>query len=448
MSMKSGSFVRTMLSIAVPVTLQNLLFSSFTLVDTVMIGRLGDTPLAAVGMAGKWSWFLSIVFFGCTSGAGVFMAQYFGAGNTKGIRRTYGLMTILTLAASILFALAALIAPKAIVSLFTDDQEAVRIGAQYLRIIALSYPFQALARSGGMLLQSTQRVMIPFIGAACSVVTNVVLNALLIFGLCGFPALGVEGAAIASAIAAVVNMAVIYAAGYRQNTMLRTPVSDMLDIRRDFVKEYVRIGAPTMFNETTWSLSILIYSAIFGHMSTEGYAAVTVVKSIEDLMCVAIFGLGSSCAVMIGSMIGRGEIDKAKYCARMHLILVVGLSLVIGAAVLAARHPIISLFGVSGAVRADAAVILAIYALEMWLRNIPYLLVVGIFRAGGDTKYALIVDFAAAYLVGIPLTALAGLVLHWSLPVTYLIMYLVEDVLKVFLYGAHYRSGKWIRPVA
>ena len=156
MSMKSGSFVRTMLSIAVPVTLQNLLFSSFTLVDTVMIGRLGDTPLAAVGMAGKWSWFLSIVFFGCTSGAGVFMAQYFGADNTKGIRRTYGLMTILTLAASILFMLAALLAPQAIVSLFTGDPEAMRIGAQYLRIIALSYPFQALARSGGMLLQSTQ----------------------------------------------------------------------------------------------------------------------------------------------------------------------------------------------------------------------------------------------------------------------------------------------------
>ena len=447
MSKGSSGFIRTMLSIAIPVTLQNLLFSSFTLVDTVMIGRLGDTPLAAVGMAGKWSWFLSIVFFGCTSGAGVFMAQYFGAGNKKGIHRTYGLMTILTLGASLLFMLAALIAPEAIISLFTDDQQAVQIGAAYLRIIALCYPFQAMARSGGMLLQSTQRVMIPFVGAACSVATNVVLNAVLIFGLCGFPALGVKGAAIASAIAAVVNVVVIYAAGLRTDTMLRAPLADMLNIRRDFVKDYVRIGAPTMFNETTWSLGILIYSAIFGHMSTEAYAAVTVVKSIEDLTCVAVFGLGSSCAVMIGSMIGRGEIDRAKYCAKAHLILVTALSVVIGVVVLLLRYPIISLFGVSGAVRSSASGVLAIYAMEMWLRNIPYMLVVGIFRAGGDTKYALFVDFASAYLVGIPLTAIAGLVLHMSLPVTYLIMYLVEDVLKVILYGAHYRSGKWIRPV-
>jgi len=443
----SGSFVKTMLSIAIPVTLQNLLFSSFTLVDTLMIGQLGDTPLAAVGMAGKWSWFLSIVFFGCTSGAGVFMAQYFGAGNVKGIRRTYGLMCILTLGASVLFALAALFAPQAILSLFTKDTEAIRLGTAYLRIIALSYPFQALSKAGGMLLQSTQRVMIPFIGAACSVAANIVLNALLIFGLCGFPALGVEGAAIASAIAAAVNMAVIYAAGLKTNSMLRAPLSDMLDIRRDFVKDYIRIGAPTMFNETTWSLSILIYSAIFGHMGTQEYAAVTVVRSIEDLMCVAIFGLGASCAVMIGSMIGRGEIDKAKHCANAHLKQVVSLSVVIGAAVLLLRRPIISLFGVSDVVTADAAVLLAIFALEMWLRNIPYMLVVGIFRAGGDTRYALFVDFGTAYLIGIPLTALAGLVLHWSLPVTYLIMYLLEDAIKVFLYGAHYRSGKWIKPV-
>ncbi|MBQ2989955.1 MAG: MATE family efflux transporter [Clostridia bacterium] len=447
MSKSYPGFLRTMLSLAIPVTLQNLLFSSFTLVDTLMIGRLGDTQLAAVGMAGKWSWFLSIVFFGCASGAGVFIAQYFGAGNTKGIHRTYGLMTILTLLASAVFMLAGVIAPQAIVSMFTSDPEAIRYGASYLRIIALCYPFQAISRSGSMLLQSTQKPTIPFIGAACSVAANVVLNALLIFGLCGFPALGVEGAAIATALSAVLNTVVIYFIGLRQRTLLCASVSDMLDIRGGFVKDYLRIAAPTLFNETTWSLGILVYSAIFGHMSTEAYAAVTVVRSIEDLMCVAIFGMGASCAAMIGSLIGRGEIDRAKYCAKAHLVFVEVLSVVIGVVVLLLRGPIIALFGVSESVGADAAVILAIYASVMWLRNIPYMLVVGIFRAGGDTKYALYVDFAAAYLLGIPLTALSGLVLHWSLPVTYLIMYVLEDILKVFLYGTHYLSGKWIKPV-
>ena len=436
-----------MLSIAVPLTLQNLLFSSFTLIDTVMVGRLGDLPLAAVGMAGKWSWFLNIVLFGCTSGAAVFIAQYFGAGDKKGIHRTYGLMTMLALAASVVFMLCALLIPETVVRLFTSDPEAIAAASVYLRLIALSYPFQALAKAAATLLQSTQRVVIPFIGAACSVVTNVVLNALLIFGLCGFPAMGVAGAAVASAVAAVVNMLVIYGLGLAKDTMLRAPLSAMLDISRGFVRDYIRVGAPAMFNETVWAMSILIYSSIFGHMSTEAYAAITVAKSIEDLTCVAVFGMCSACAVMIGSYVGQGRYDAAKACAKYHIIVVTVMSAVIGASLFILKEPIMSLFGVSETVRADSLAVIMIYGAEMALRNIPLMFVVGTFRAGGDTKYGLIVDTFSAYLIGIPLTAFAGLVLHMSVPVTYAIMYFVEDFLKTIVYGKHFFSGKWIKPV-
>jgi len=441
------SFTRTMLSIAIPLTLQNLLFSSFTLIDTVMVGRLGDLPLAAVGMAGKWSWFLNIVLFGCTSGAAVFIAQYFGAGDQRGIHRTYGLMTILSVAAGTLFMAMALLMPERIIGMFTNDSDAIAAASVYLRCIAVSYPFQALAKSAGTLLQSTQRVVIPFVGAACSVTTNIVLNALLIFGLCGFPALGVMGAAIASAASVIVNVLVIYLLGFAKKTMLRAPVSSMLDISRAFVRDYVRVGAPAMFNETIWALSILIYSAIFGHMSTEAYAAITVAKSIEDLSCVAVFGLCSACAVMIGSFVGQGKYDQAKACARYHIVLVTAMSVVIGGSLFFLKGPIMSLFGVSETVRADSMAVMMIYGAEMALRNIPLMLVVGTFRAGGDTKYGLIVDAFSAYLIGIPVTAFAGLVLHLSVPVTYAIMYFVEDALKTVIYGRHFFSGKWIKPV-
>lgn len=386
------NFTRTMLSIAIPLTLQNLLFSSFTLIDTVMVGRLGDLPLAAVGMAGKWSWFLNIVLFGCTSGAAVFIAQYFGAGDKKGIHRTYGLMSILALTASFIFMACALLIPEKVIGMFTSDPEAIAAASVYLRCIALSYPFQAMAKSASTLLQSTQRVVIPFIGAACSVVTNVTLNALLIFGLCGFPAMGVAGAAVASAIAAVVNMTVIYTLGLARGSMLRAPVSALLDISRGFVRDYIRVGAPAMFNETIWAMSILIYSSIFGHMSTEAYAAITVAKSIEDLTCVAVFGMCSACAVMIGSYVGQGKYDHAKACARYHIAVVTVMSAIIGASLFVLKGPIMSLFGVSETVRADSMAVIMVYGAEMALRNIPLMFVVGTFRAGGDTKYGLIVD--------------------------------------------------------
>ena len=436
-----------MLSIAVPVTLQNLLFSSLTFIDTLMIGTLGDLPLAAVGMAGKWTWFLGIVLFGFSSGAAVFIAQYYGAGDERGIHRTHGLMGVCTLGVSLLFTAMALLMPEKIIGLFTRDPAAIKTACVYLRIVSLAYPFQALRRTAGTVLESTQQVVIPFASAVCSVATNIVLNALLIYGLCGFPALGVAGAAIATVLASAVDAAVIHAAGLKKKTLLRAPLSQLTDIHGDFVLHYLRIGAPALFNETTWALSNLIYSAIYGHMSTQAYASITICKSIEDLTCVAIFGLASSCAVMLGSYVGQGDMEKTKGCAWYHLKLTVVLSLLIGFLVVLLRGGILSVFGVSDAVRADAARVLVVYGLELALRNIPYMLVVGIFRAGGDTKYALAVDFGCAYLIGIPLTAAAGLVLRLSVPVTYLIMYLSEDVLKVFLYGRHFLSEKWIRPV-
>ena len=436
-----------MLSIAVPVTLQNLLFSSLTFIDTLMIGKLGDLPLAAVGMAGKWTWFLGIVLFGFSSGAAVFIAQYYGAGDTRGIHRTHGLMGACALGVSLLFTALALLIPERIIGLFTRDPAAIETACVYLRIVALAYPFQALRRTAGTVLESTQQVVIPFVSAICSVVTNIALNALLIYGLCGFPRLGVAGAAIATVMASVVDACVIHAIGILKRTMLCASPSQLFHIDGGFVKRYLAIGAPAMVNETIWALSNLIYSAIYGHMSTQAYASITICKSIEDLTCVAIFGLASSCAVMLGSYVGRGDIDRANGCAAYHLKLTAILSLAIGLLVVVLRHGILSVFGVSETVRAQAAAVLVVYGLEMTVRNIPYMLVLGIFRAGGDTKYALIVDTVCAYLIGIPLTALAGLVLHLSVPVTYLVMYLSEDAIKVFVYGRHYLSQKWIKPV-
>ena len=202
-----------------------------------------------------------------------------------------------------------------------------------------------------------------------------------------------------------------------------------------------------MFNETIWAMSILIYSSIFGHRSTEAYAAITVAKSIEDLTCVAVFGMCSACAVMIGSYVGQGKYDHAKACARYHIAVVTVMSAIIGASLFVLKGPIMSLFGVSETVRADSMAVIMVYGAEMALRNIPLMFVVGTFRAGGDTKYGLIVDSITAYLIGIPLTAFVGLVLHMPVPFTYAVMYFVEDFVKTIIYGRHFLSGKWIRPV-
>ena len=225
---------------------------------------------------------------------GTLIARYYGADDTAGIHRTYGLMTVGTQAASALFMLIALLSPEAVVRLFSSDAETITLGASYLRIIAISYPFLALTRGGGTLLQSTGRVMIPFVGSLISVAVNIVLNALLIFGLCGFPALGVQGAAIASLISAIVNALVVYGAGLAKKTLLRTGLSALRGITGSFIRDFAVVSTPAMLNETMWALGNLMYSSVYGHMGTGAYASITGVRTIEELMSVAVMGLCSS----------------------------------------------------------------------------------------------------------------------------------------------------------
>ena len=170
--------------------------------------------------------------------------------------------------------------------------------------------------AGGTLLQSTGDVMIPFVGSMISVAVNITLNALLIFCLCGYPALGVQGAAIASLTSSIVGALVIYGAGIAKKTLLRTGPGGLAGITGGFIRSFAQVSMPAMLNESMWALGNLLYSSIFGHIGTGAYASITVVKSIEELTSVAVMGLCSSCAVMIGSAIGRGDVPLCKLCAR------------------------------------------------------------------------------------------------------------------------------------
>ena len=304
-------FTRTLLSIAVPVTLQNLLASSFTLIDTMMIGKLGDTPLAAVGMAGKWTWFLTIVFFGFSSGASVFISQFYGAGDDAGMRRTYGLMTVGTQAAALLFMLAALLFPDGIVRLFSSDEQAIALGASYLRIIALSYPFLALTRGGGTLLQSTGDVMIPFVGSLISVAVNITLNALLIFGLCGFPALGVQGAAIATVIGQLIGAAAALWFNRVKNPVIHVRLKGYRFLWQD-VADIYRVGLPTIVMQAIGSVMTFAVNGILLGVSSTAVAFFGIYYKLQNFLMMPVNGLGQAAIPVVGFNYGSGQSDRVK----------------------------------------------------------------------------------------------------------------------------------------
>ena len=440
------SFWRALLPLALPIALQNLLMTSFRLVDTLMIGRLGDVSIAAVGLAGQVSFLVELIGFGLSSGSAVFIAQYHGAGNLDGIRRTFGATILFGLPAGLLATAAALLFPEEIMGLLTNEQPLIEEGARYLRYACFSYAALTVYQSLCTTLRSTEQVRLPLISSSICAAANAALNYLFIFGGLGIAPMGVAGAGLATAITSILNPAIILAVSFVQKNILIAPLKKLLALRGFFLTYWKRV-LPVLINELLWSLSIVGLNMVFGRMGTENYAALTVMRTIENIVFVFFVGICNACNILVGKHIGAGEIELGKRYAKRFLCLVPVFGVVLGTLVVLLRTPVLSLFDISEAARSMASAMLIVYAVDVSIRNIPYLCVVGIFRAGGDTRTGLIGDVSVQYFLVLPTVILCGLVLKLPFFWTFVISLIVDDAGKLAVYLPRFLSMKWIQPV-
>ncbi len=441
------SFFREMLPLALPIALQNLLAASFRLVDTLMLGQLSGNALAAVDLAGQVSFFVDLISFGVSSGCAVFLAQYHGARNRDGIHRVMGVALATLVPIGMLATVLSVAFPHTIMEIMTDDGSLREIGVSYLTAAAYSYVFIAINMVLSTVLRSTERVRLPLIASGTSAALNALLNYVLIFGKLGFPALGARGAGVATAISSAVGPVILLSVSIVKRNVLIAPLKKIFDIRRFFLPFWKR-SLPAFLNETLWSLSIVVVNVIFGHMGSENYAGLSTVRTIENLVFVFFIGVCHSCNILVGKHIGAGDETGARRIARSFLFLTPLLGLALGAIVLVLRGPVVDLFRISDTSKSVARSLLLMYAFEVGVRNVPYIEVVGIFRAGGDTRIGFYGDLSVQYLVVIPIAAVLGLVLKLPFVTTFVVMQICDDVTKNLIYYIHYRKGNWIKPVS
>lgn len=441
------AFFREMLPLAIPIALQNLLMASFRLVDMLMLGQLSGDALAAVDLASQISFFVDLISFGVSSGCAVFLAQYHGAKNTDGIHRVMGVALVTLVPVGVLATVLSILFPRSIMQILTNDESLRTIGVSYLSVAAFSYIAIVLNSILSTVLRSTERVHLPLIASGTAAALNALLNYVLIFGHFGFPALGARGAGIATAISAAVGPLILLTVSIARRNVLIAPLSKIFDITRFFIPFWKR-SLPAFLNETLWSLSIVVVNMIFGHMGKENYAGLSTVRTIENLVFVFFIGVCHSCNILVGKHIGAEDEPGARRIARSFLILTPLLGLVLGAIVLVLRGPVVDLFQIEESSKAVARALLFLYAFEIGFRNIPYIEVVGIFRAGGDTRVGFFGDLAVQYLVVIPITAILGLVVKLPFVTTFVIMQICDDIAKNLIYLIHYRKGNWIKPVS
>ncbi|KXG73748.1 MATE family efflux transporter [Thermotalea metallivorans] len=444
--LKDKHFYKTMLGIALPIALQNLISSSLNMVDTVMIGRLGETEIAAVGLANQVFFLFILLTFGVNSGCAIFIAQFWGKKDIFNIRRVLGLALISGGMISLSFAAGAFFVPSFILSIFTKDKTVIELGAQYLRIVSFSYFITAISFAYGFASRSIGKAKLPMMVSAVSLLSNTVLNYLLIFGKMGFPAMGLRGAALATLIARSIELFLMLKMIYKDGEVLAGKIKEMLNLDLGFMAKVFQTALPVILNEGFWSLGMVMYSIAYARISTEAIASIQISNTVQNVFMVVAMGLGNSCAVMLGNEIGAGHRKKAISYAATFSILGPVLGAAMGFVLILASPFILSLFKVSPTVYENAHRILILMGLFMAARIFNTILIVGILRSGGDTKFSLFLEMGSVWLLGVPL-AFVGAIL-WKLPVYWVYALIsLEELLKASIGLPRVISKKWVRNV-
>ena len=427
---------------AVPIAMQNLVTTSLNLIDTLMIGRLGEEKIAAVGIANQYFFILILLLFGINSGISIFISQFWGSRETGKIKRTLGLGIFSGIAFSTVFAIGGIVFTESILGIFTNDPGVVREGAVYMRIVSFSLAMVAVTLSYSISSRSIGNPKLPLTISAVSLALNTVLNLFLIFGIGPFPALGVKGAAIATLISRFFEMVLMVLMISRKRIVISASIKELFEFDFNYIKTVYRRIWPVIMNEGIWAVGMSLYAVAYGRMGTDEFAAVRISETVMNIFFIAAVGLGNAGAVITGNLIGEKSGEVRVYANRL-MKLSIASGLVLGAGMYASSGLIPLLFNVSGQVKEMAKQILCIYGAMMPIKFLNNVYVIGLFRGGGDTKFSLFLELGSIYLIGVPL-AFAG-ALYWGLPL-YIVVILVnlEEVGKTIVGYSRIRTDKWI----
>ena len=441
-----GSFYRTVIALVVPMALQNLINVGVTAADVIMLGAVGEDALSGASLAGQVQYIMTLFLFGLTSGATVLTAQYWGKGDKDAIEKILGIAVKTAVFVTALFTAAALVVPGLLLRIFTSDPVVIAEGIKYLRIVAFTYVMIGITQAYLYIMRSVERVIVATVVYLLSLVCNIIMNSIFIFGLFGLPAMGVSGAALGTLCARILE--VVLVAGYARffNKDIKLRLRYVIHTDKVLFGDFMKYALPVVINEVMWGLGTAANTAILGHMGSPVVAANSVAQVARQLATVVSFGLSSAAAIYLGKTIGEKKMEHARAYAKRFI----GLSLimgVLGGAVILIASPVASAF-LSLSAEAKDYLRIMFFVMSYFVVGQAFntTMVVGIFRSGGDTRFGLILDVSTMWCCSILLGFLAAFVFKLSVPVVYMIL-MSDEIIKIPITFWRYRSCKWLRDV-
>jgi putative MATE family efflux protein len=444
---RDKEYFERLLKIALPIILQNFITSFLNMVGVILIGQLGETPVAAVGLAGQIFFLLNLLLFGITSGAAIFTAQLWGKHDIANIRKVLGLSLLLCLFAALVFLTISELSPEWALGIYSKDPAVVTEGSQYLRVFGWSFAFMAVTYSYSAVLRSIGDVKTPLIVSTAALALNIGLSYGLILGKLGLPRLGVYGAGLSVLISRILECIALLWITYRRKSPAAVRLREILDVHPSFIMSVLRPVIPVALNELFWALGVTTYNVVYARIGTDSIAAMNIAFSIDNLALVTFIGIANACAILVGNQIGAGQQHHAfRYAARSLGLGVVG-SIIVGGIILIGSDIVLMQYKVSPIVIEYAHKVLMVIAFFLWLRVSNLMLFVGIFRSGGDTRFAFILDAGMIWAVGVPMALLGAFVLGLPVYLVYL-MVMADEFTKWVIGMFRFFSKRWIHDLA
>ena len=439
-------YMKEILQIGLPITLQSILQASYSMVDQLMVGTLGTLSIAGGGLVGK---FASLVLFTLSSIASVtsiLVSQYHGSRDKEGISKSFFSCLYMALAVMALFMTACLILPEGILSMYTPDTEMVKVAVPYFIVIAISFLPMTLTMEFSALLRSIEKSKFPLYAGMASMLLNVIFNYIFIFGKLGMPRLGLLGAGIGTLLSRTVECLVqlffIMKLCQKQELYLH-PVSIL---KLEQYQKISIIALPLLINEFSWSVGENIYAAIYGRIGTESVAAMTLINPLMGMFIGMFSGVSTAATVMTGKRLGRDEKDEAysiaKYLAKVGAI---G-SIIVSVILVAISNLYVNLYDVEPQVIETSKRIIYVLAVYLIVKISNMIIAGGVLRSGGKTKYTLYIDMLGTWMFGVPLGLIGAFVFKWPIEAVYALLSF-EEVVRLIITFIVFKKKIWMNNV-
>ena len=439
-------FYRKLFILTLPIVIQNLISSMLNMADTLMIGKLGEKELAAVGIANQYFFFFTLILFGINAGVSMFVTQFWGKKDIESIKKMTAIGLVSGAFVSIIFMLLAFLYPKEIMGIFNKDIDLAILGSRYLVIVAISYIFTSISFTFAFSSRSIENSFLPMMVSIVALFINIIGNYILIFGKLGFNPMGVAGAAWATVIARIIESLIIISYVYIKKMPIASYKKHILHLDKNFIK--IAFGGifPILINEIVWGLGNITYNIIYARLGVSATASIQITSTIINLFMIVIFALGNASMIIVGKEIGKGDFEKGKIYAKSLYRLAVKIGIFVGLIIFIIAPKAVLFFNMPYEVLKASEIILKINSLILIFRTYNFMMIVGILRGGGDAKYGVIMQGFVMWFIGIPAVYFAAFYL--KLPIYYVVAFcLVEDIVKLFFVRHRFRSGLWIKDI-